>query len=133
VRQTWQWVSEATILAIHDEQLAEHGGRPGIRDRGLLQAALARPKHKAAYGKPDVAQLGAAYAFAIVKGHPFVDGKKRTAFVALELFLLINGYGLVASETEILAAMLGLAIGEISEMRLARWVRTHLRRYRRAL
>lgn len=128
MRQIWQRLGEATILAVHDGRLAEHGGRLGIRDIGLLQAALARPKHKAAYGKPDIAQLAAAYAFAIIKDRPFADGNKRTAFVALELSLLINGYGLMASEAEILAAMLGLATGEVSETRFARWVRTHIRR-----
>lgn len=133
MRQTWQWIGESTVLAIHDEQLAEHGGRPGIRDIGLLHAALARPKHKVAYGKPDVAQLAAAYAYALVKDHPFVDGNKRTAFVALEVFLLINGYSLVSSETEILAAMLGLAMDKISETRFARWVRTNLKQSHRRL
>ena len=120
MRQTWRWVSAATVLAIHDAQIAEHRGRPGICDTGLLQVALARPEHKAAYGKSDVAQLAAAYAFALVKDHPFIDGNKRTVFVTFELFLLMNGYGLVASETEILATMLALATGEISETRSMR-------------
>jgi death-on-curing protein len=96
----------------------------GIRYRLRSRNQSIKPAH----GNPDIAQLAAAYAFAIIKDHPFVDGKKRTAFVALELFLLINGYGLMASEAEILAAMLGLATDEVFETRFARWVRTHIRR-----
>lgn len=129
--QTWRWISEAVVLAIHDEQLAEHGGRQGLRDIGLLQAALARPMHKASYGKPDIARLAAAYAFGILRDHPFVDGNKRTALVVFELFLLINGYELVADDSEMLAVMLALAEGKITEMKFANWVRA--RRQRRHL
>ncbi|MGH6868241.1 MAG: type II toxin-antitoxin system death-on-curing family toxin [Methylocella sp.] len=124
----WRWVSEAVVLAIHDEQLAEHGGRQGIRDIGLLRAALARPKHKAAYGKPDIARLAAAYAFGILRDHPFVDGNKRAALVTFELFLLNNGYELAADEAGMLAIILGLAEGKITETAFAKWVRTHLKR-----
>lgn len=123
----WQWINAAVVLAIHDEQLAEHGGRRGIRDIGLLHSALARARHKASYGKPDVAQLAAAYAFGIIKGHPFVDCNKRTALVVLELFLLMNGYRLVTEESEILDVILGLARGKITEKRFENWIRARLR------
>ena len=85
------WIAEATILAVHDAQLAAHGGASGVRDLGLLQSALARPQHLVAYAEPTVPKLAAAYGFGIARNHPFVDGNKRTAFVAVELFLELNG------------------------------------------
>lgn len=81
------WLTRDHMLAVHDEQIAEHGGAPGIRDIGLLDSALARPRNRAGYGTPDLAELGALYALAIARNHPFVDGNKRTAYVALEFFL----------------------------------------------
>jgi len=119
----WRWIDEAVILAIHDEQLAEHGGRMGLRDRGLLQSALARPVHRAAYGKSDVFDLAAAYAFGIARDHPFVDGNKRTAYVAAELFLLKHGYELTTSDADAVIAMLRLAEGAMSERAFADWLR----------
>jgi len=88
----WIWVDPTVVLAVHEEQLAEYGGSAGIRDAGLLESALARPKNLAAYGEPDVAELAASYGFGIARNHPFVDGNKRTAFVSVELFLRLNGY-----------------------------------------
>jgi death-on-curing protein len=84
----WRWLSETLVLAIHDEQLAEHGGRAGVRDVGLLQSALARPRHLAAGAKPNVFKIAAGYAFGILRNHPFLDGNKRTGFVAAAGFLL---------------------------------------------
>lgn len=94
----WVWLPAEVLLAMHDEQLAEHGGAQGTRDEGLFASALARPQHLVTYGEPDAAQLAAAYAFGIARNHPFIDGKKRTAYVAAELFLALNGLALTASD-----------------------------------
>lgn len=119
------WLSRDLILAIHDEQIAEHGGAPGLRDPGLLESALARPLNAADYGTPDLAELGAAYAHGICRNHPFVDGNERAAFVALELFLSLNGVELTASDTDAVVTMLRLAAGEIDEPAFAAWVRAN--------
>lgn len=120
------WISKAVILAVHDEQLAEHGGGEGVRDEGLLDSALARPPNRSAYGqKVDLAALAAAYAFGIARNHPFVDGNKRTAYVAMELFLYLNGIELTASDHEAVLTMVKLAAGEISEDELAIWIRAN--------
>ena len=123
-----RWLRLEVVLAVHEQQIAEHGGAPGLRDRGLLESALARPQEKAAYGEPDLADLAAAYAFGIARNHPFVDGNKRVAFVALELFLRINGLELVADDAACLAVMLDLAAGELEEEALAEWIRARLAR-----
>jgi death-on-curing protein len=123
----WCWLDEQVVLAIHGEQIAEHGGASGIRDQGLLQSALARALHLAAYGDPDVADLAATYAHGIVRSHPFVDGNKREAFVCLELFLDLNGHALVADDADCVVIMLRLAAGEIGEEELAGWIRSHVR------
>lgn len=122
----WRWVRSSVILAVHDEQIAEHGGAEGLRDAGLLESALARPLQLAAYGDPDAADLAAAYAFGIARNHPFVDGNKRTAFVAMELFLALNGYCLNAGDADCVVTMLSLAAGEIDEAAFAEWVRRHV-------
>jgi len=119
----WVWIERSVILAAHDEQLAEHGGSPGIRDAGLLDSALARPLNRAAYGKPDAAELAAAYAYGLATNHPFVDGNKRTAFVALELFLALNQRELVAEDADCVMCMLAAAEGTMKETALAEWVR----------
>ena len=116
------WLRLEAILAAHDEQLAEHGGGVGIRDRGLLESALARLLNLHAYGEPSLAKLAAAYAFGIAKNHPFVDGNKRTALVAAELFLAVNGYDLIADDVEVVKVFLALAAGEVSEEELAAWI-----------
>lgn len=121
------WLSREVILAMHDEQLAEHGGATGIRDEGLLESALARPLNRAGYGDPDAAELGALYAVAIARNHPFVDGNKRTAFASLVLFLALNGIAFEPPEVEATVAMLALAAGEKSEEEFTDWVRTHAR------
>jgi death on curing protein len=119
----WRWLSKAAVLAIHAEQLAEHGGAPGLRDEGLLDSALARPENLAAYGHPDAAALAAAYAFGMVRNHPFVDGNKRTGFVAAAGFLLLNGFDLEAPEQEVVRTFWRLAEGSLSEIELAAWFR----------
>ena len=115
--------------AIHQAQLREHGGTPGVRDEGLLESALARPRHKFAYAKrPDVATLAAAYAFGLAKNHGFVDGNKRVAFVAAYVFLGLNNYDLDATEPEVVTTMEGVAASRVSEAVLATWFRERLRR-----
>lgn len=123
----WQWLDPDVLRAVHAEQLSEHGGAAGTRDEGLFSSALARPQQLASYGQPDVADLAACYAWGIARNHPFVDGNKRTAFVALELFLLINGHELVADDADCVLTMLGVAAGDIDEATLASWVRERLR------
>ena len=122
----WVWLQHEVVLAIHEEQLAEHGGGAGLRDAGLLESALARPRQSAAHGKPDVADLAAAYGYGLSRNHPFLDGNKRTAFVALELFLQLNGHELQATDTDCVLTMLAVAAGEITEAQLATWIRKHL-------
>lgn len=121
----WTWIQPAVLLAVHDEQLAEHGGPSGLRDAGLLESALARPQQIATYGQPDVAALAAAYGFGLARNHPFVDGNKRTAFIAIELFLALNGHELQASDLDCFTTMLALAADELSEEALAGWIRAH--------
>jgi death-on-curing protein len=121
----WVWIDRSVILAAHEEQLAEHGGSPGIRDAGLLDSALARPLNRAAYGKPDAAELAAAYAYGLASNHPFVDGNKRTAFMALELFLALNGCRLAAGDAESVMSLLAVAAGTMKEEALANWIRRH--------
>ncbi len=125
----WTWVVESVALAIHETQLAEHGGIPGIRDEGLFLSAMARPQNLAAYGdRPDAAHLAAAYAFGLARNHPFLDGNKRTAFVVMELFLNLNGWTLEADNAACISVMLALAAGKLSEEMLAKWLRDHIER-----
>lgn len=119
----WRWLGELLVLAVHDEQLAEHGGRAGLRDLALLQSALARPLNLAAYGDPDAFDLAAAYAFGIARNHPFADGNKRTAFVAAAVFLLDNGHEIDATDEAIVTVMLSVSAGSTSERELAAWLR----------
>jgi len=119
----WQWLTEKVIIAIHDEQIAEHGGGRGVRDHGLLLSALARPQQLLQYAAPDVFDLAAAYAFGIVNNHPFIDGNKRTGFLAAYVFLDINGRELTAPEPEVVAAVLALTIGEIDEKGFSTWLK----------
>jgi death-on-curing protein len=126
--QTWVWIDPSVILAVHEEQLAEHGGGAGVRDAGLMESALAKPVNLAAYGDPDVADLAAAYGFGLARNHPFVDGNKRTAFVAVELFLVLNGWLLVASDADCVLTMLAVAAGDIDEPTFAAWLRDHIAR-----
>jgi death-on-curing protein len=119
------WIEESVVWAVHEAQLAEHGGSAGVRDAGLLASALARPLNLAAYGEPDVATLAAAYGYGIARNHPFIDGNKRTAFVCTELFLLLNGASLTADDAQCVATMLALAAGELGEAEFTGWLRTH--------
>jgi death-on-curing protein len=118
-------VNLAVTLAIHDEQLAEHGGLPGVRDMGALESALTRPQNRAAYEDASVPELAAAYAFGIARNHPFVDGNKRTALVVAELFLEINGYGLNADDVAMVVTFLSLAASDLEETALATWFEEH--------
>ncbi len=124
---TFVWVNMAVVLAIHDAQIAEHGGNPGLRDMGLLESALARPQNRAACGVTDIAELAAAYAFGIARNHPFVDGNKRVSAVVCRLFLRLNGSDLNADEPTRLRIWLRLADGSLSEEELTGWIRSHLR------
>ncbi len=121
----WTWIEESVVWAVHEAQLAEHGGSTGVRDPGLLASALARPLNQVAYGEPDAATLAAAYAFGIARNHPFIDGNKRTAFVCAELFLALNGYQLQAEDANCVSTMLALAAGDLPEAEFADWLRTN--------
>jgi death-on-curing protein len=122
----WTWIEESVVWAVHEAQLAEHGGSAGVRDPGLLASALGRPLNLAAYDvEADAAALAATYGFGIARNHPFIDGNKRTAFVCAELFLALNGYQLQAEDANCVSTMLALAAGEISEAEFAAWLRTH--------
>ena len=121
------WLSLRDALAIHDEQLAEHGGAAGIRDTGLLESSLARPLNRAGYGNPDIIELASVYAFSIVRSHPFIDGNKRTGYVLLETFLELNGASFTATDAEAVIAILQLAAGDTSEEDFIDWVRANTR------
>ncbi len=122
----WVWIEPSVILAVHEEQLSEHGGAGGVRDIGLLESALAKPLHLVTYGKPDVADLAAAYGFGLARNHPFIDGNKRTAFVAVELFLALNAHVLEDDDVQCVLTMLSLASGDLSEAGFASWIRQHI-------
>jgi death-on-curing protein len=119
------WVLRSVVEAVHEAQLAEHGGASGIRDAALLDSALARPLNLRAYSQSDICMLAAAYAFGLVRNHPFVDGKKRTAFLVAYVFLRLNGLDLTASETNAVEAMLALASGDVKEDEFAIWLRSN--------
>lgn len=120
-----RWVSAASALAIHDRQLAEHGGPSGVRDAGAFESALARPVNRWAYGEEDFFTLAAAYAFGIARNHPFVDGNKRTAWTLARVFLIKNRLDLDFVEREAIDLVQALAAGELSEAQLADWLRLH--------
>jgi death-on-curing protein len=124
---TWRWIKESSVLAIHEEQIAEHGGLAGVRDLALLLSALARPQNLAAYGSPDVADLAASYAVGVARNHAFLDGNKRTAWVVAETFLLKNGYELIARDQDGVTTMLAVAEGTMPEQEFALWLRTYIR------
>lgn len=123
---SWRWIDPQALQLLHDESLAEHGGRAGLRDAGLLASALDRPRNLAAYGEPDIAALAACYAKGLAQNHPFVDGNKRAAFLAVGLFLYLNGHRLQATQADATVAVIGLAAGELSEEGFARWLRAHV-------
>jgi death-on-curing protein len=117
------WLTRQMVVAIHDEQLTIHGGASGLRDEGMLESALDRPKNRWSYEQAELAELAAAYAFGIARNHPFVDGNKRTSLLALYTFLGVNGVDFVVPEAEAAAIILSLAAGEVSEESLMRWIR----------
>ena len=121
----WRWLKEQVLLAVHDEQLAEHGGAEGVRDSGLLSSALARPINLAEYEKPSVFELAACYAGSIIQNHPFVDGNKRTGFLAAYTFLALNGQELYAPEADAVATVLDLAAGKIDEAQFSAWLKAN--------
>jgi death-on-curing protein len=124
------WLSKELVLALHDRQLAEHGGSSGIRDDNLLESAMARPQQLHAYGDPppDLADPAATLAFGLARNHPFVDGNKRTAAVACETFIELNGASLVADDLALFPVFLAVAEGHMNVEELAAWLRTHLTR-----
>ena len=117
------WLEINAVLAIHDEQLAEHGGASGIRDSGMLESALDRPRNKWTYAQAGLDELAAAYAYGIARNHPFIDGNKRTSLLSLYTFLGLNGIDFDVPEAEAATIILALAAGEVSEDSLARWIR----------
>lgn len=125
------WIEEREALAIHDRLLALHGGGTGLRDRGLLQSALARPREDYAYSnRPDAVDLAAPYTAGIIRNHPFVDGNKRTGFVVGVLFLELHGFDFKASEEDATQAVMGLAAGTLDEAGYTAWLRANAKRRR---
>lgn len=127
---SWRWVSQQALVLLHAESLATFGGREGMRDQGLLESALMRPQNLVAYADagdpaPDAAALAASYGVGIAKNHPFVDGNKRAAFLAVGLFLHLNGLRLQASQVEATVTLLAVAAGDLPEEAFAAWLRTH--------
>jgi death-on-curing protein len=122
----WRWVGASVVYAIHDRQLAEHGGPDGIRDRGAIESALARAQNLAAYEEPDAAALAAAYAYGLARNHGFVDGNKRTAWVVARLFLADHGWRLQFDRLAAVQTMEAVAAGVLSEAGLGDWFRRHL-------
>jgi death-on-curing protein len=120
-----KWVLRDTVLLLHEQSLAEHGGTAGIRDEGLLDSALGKPLNLFAYGEPAIYDLAASYVYGLVKNHPFLDGNKRTGFVTGVLFLALNGYKLFASEADAAIRTLALAAGEMTEKAYAAWLETN--------
>jgi death-on-curing protein len=122
-----RWVNQQALIFLHSESLAEHGGVEGIRDEGLLESALYRPLNLYNYEQEaDIAKLAAAYGFGIVRNHPFVDGNKRAGFLAVGLFLALNGFTLEVSQLEATQTMLALAAGELSENEFSQWLKIHI-------
>lgn len=122
---SWVWIDPDVLLSAHDEQLQAHGGVSGIRDPELFQSVLQRPQDLAGYDGSDAARLAAAYAFALARNSALVNGNERTALVALELFLVLNGFALVADDAQCVLATLSAASGAFSEFELAEWIRNH--------
>ena len=121
----WRWIDKRALLLLHADSLAEHGGASGLRDEGLLDSALARPLNLVAYGDPDLAALAASYGVGLAKNHAFVDGNKRAAFLAVGLFLALNGMRLKAGQADAVLTMLAVAAGTLDETSFADWIRRH--------
>lgn len=124
---SWHWISQRALLLLHAESLATHGGREGLRDQGLFEFALMRPRNIVAYADkpPDVAALAASHGVGILRNHPFIDGNKRAAFLAVGLFLYLNGWRLQASQADATLTMFAVAAGDLCENAFAGWLRTH--------
>lgn len=121
------WLQRTALLAIHSRMIADYGGSDGIRDENLLESAMARPQNLFAYGNPDIFELAASYAFGIAKNHPFVDGNKRTAFMAAYVFLARNGWNFRAPEPDVVLTMVALASSERTESEFAAWLKASSR------
>lgn len=128
MNESWRWIDRRALELLHGESLAEHGGASGLRDEGLLESALARPPNLAAYGEPELHELAASYGVGLAKNHPFVDGNKRAAFLAVGLFLALNGWRLTATQADATLTMLAVAAGQMDETAFARWLRQHSQR-----
>lgn len=124
------WITREECLAIHEMMLAQHGGLAGVRDEGLLESALSKPKNLFAYAKPTHAEMAASYAAGIIINHPFLDGNKRTGFMVAAVFLEVNGYELTATEESVVENTLGLAAGKLKEKDYAAWLKDNSRRSR---
>ena len=124
------WVRRDVVLAFHEQLLAEHGGSAGIRDEGMMDSALGRPENLFAHGKPTLFDLAAAYAFGLVKNHPFIDGNKRIGFATAALFLDLNGQHFTAPEVEAVLNTLALAAGKMREAACAGWMKANAKRAR---
>jgi death on curing protein len=126
------WIDERDVLAVHERLLASHGGLPGLRDRGLLESALARPRQHYSYSeKADIIDMAALYTAGIVQNHPFLDGNKRAGFLAGVMFLELDGFDFNASEQDVIQTVLALAAGEIDETGYAEWLRDNTKRRRK--
>ena len=123
-----EWILRETVIALHGQLLAEFGGTGGVRDEGLLDSALNRPENLFVYAQPTLSELAAAYAFGLIKNHPFLDGNKRIGFAIGALFLQLNGRILMASEADAVVQTLGLAAGEVSEEEYALWLEANSRK-----
>jgi death-on-curing protein len=126
-----EWLTTVMVVAIHDEQLAIHGGSAGLRDAALLESALHRPRNRWAYEQAALPELAAAYGFGIARNHPFVDGNKRTSLLAIYTFLGLNGIDFRVPEAEAAAIILSLAAGDVNEENLARWISDNLPKRRK--
>jgi death-on-curing protein len=122
------WVLREVVLMAHEQSLAQFGGSAGVRDEGLMDSALGKPQNLFAYGKPNLFALAASYAFGLVKNHPFIDGNKRTGFIAAVVFLELNGYKFLAGEVDATLQTLALAAGEMSESAYAAWLKANSKR-----
>ena len=122
------WVPERAVLAMHDQQISEHGGLSGVRDLSVIQSALARPQNLLAYGRPDAADLATAYAYGLARNHGFVDGNKRIGFLVAVTFLDVNGYEFLANEEDVVRTMLAVGSGEMTEAALAEWFRRTIKK-----
>ena len=125
MKTDWKWIDPEVVLAIHDQQIAEHGGTNGIRDMGLIESALARPVNHANYSVSDVFDLAAEYGYGIARNHGFIDGNKRTAYVVTLVFLVLNGHDLTAQAVERVLVFEKLGKGELAPDEFAGWLRRH--------